>query len=191
MRPEANLESIIWSEQHYFDYTDVILESQKDLKEKYTKLVSHLDIVKNNCRTLAFALIDEGKFELAHSLMVAGQTHDLSKFYGNEWEYLCDYEKHKGDPELSVAIRDHVENNFHHPEAWSHKNGIHSMGDAELAELVCDWVARGQEFGKGVRRFMEESAFSKYDFNKESLVFDKISYFYKLLTGAELWNVQK
>lgn len=189
MYPEANIESRLWADQHSFHWPDN--KKNDDLKDKYIRLLNHLDMVKNNCRILAFNLIDEDQYEIAHHLIVEGQIHDFSKLSGVEWEYLCDFDKHKDSPELKEAVMEHVYNNRHHPEYWGYTGGIHSMPDEEVAVLVCDWVARGQEFGRGVRRFMEESAFEKYGFNQDSPVFGRISYFYKLLTGAELWSVLK
>ena len=170
--------------------TDLDLEvNKKFLIVKYARLLNHLDKVCVNCRKIALKLIEEGNFELAHHLVIAGQTHDLSKFYNDEWKYLCEYTGNDiKSPELLKAIKDHVENNFHHPEAWEYKNGIHGMDDVSLAELVADWESRGEEFGVSFEDFLIQKAFKKYNFSIHDKVFEKIKYFYKLLTDKDLFS---
>lgn len=194
-RIEAQIDELISSEQHgligHFDYYNPELIKRKlDLIAKYSRLLDHIDRVCQNCRILAKRIIEEAScqedFDLAHRLMVAAQTHDLSKFTGDEWEYLCDYDKYMDNPKKIQAIKDHVNNNFHHPEAWVYKNGIHSMPDEYICELLADWYARGVEFNRPIKQFMEEVAFKKYGFDKNSAVYKKICYFYKLLTGDEI-----
>lgn len=178
---EVILESLYDTSNHYND------NAKNELIDKYRKLLNHLDLVSSFCRKLAFKLIDEGQTDLAHKLMIAGQTHDLSKFYGEEWEYLCNYDNIEKDcPELKVAITNHVYNNSHHPEFWEFKGGIHAMQDAELCELLCDWMARGEEFNKPLKQFLQEKAFAKYNFDEQSAVFQRMNYFYRLLTGRNL-----
>lgn len=192
MSIEANMEAIIQKEQHNFEFLeqDFMVENKLALKEKYAKLLNHIDGVTHGCRKLAKRLIEEAQsnddFLLAHKLIIAGQQHDLSKLYAEEWEYLCDYEKYKGTKQLTEAVHKHVSNNFHHPEAWRHKEGIHSMSDECLAELVVDWVQRGIEFNRPMSRFLEEVAFAKYNFDRDSKVFKKMSRFYQLLIGENL-----
>jgi|JI10StandDraft_1071094.scaffolds.fasta_scaffold16800_14 hypothetical protein len=159
------------------------------VKQKYRKLLAHLDKVSLNCRKIALRLIEEEKYDLAHSLVIAGQTHDLSKFYNDEWAFLCEYDGEElKTPELLKAIKDHVENNFHHPEAWEYKGGIHAMDDVSLAELVADWESRGQEFNRSFEDFLVEKAFKKYNFSIHDPVFKKINYFYNLLTCKDLFS---
>ncbi len=80
-------------------------------------------------------------------LIAKGFQHDVSKFYGIEWDYM-----HAG-PDVSKdglghAIKQHTRTNEHHPEFWG---GIENMPDIAVAEMVCDWYARAQEFGTGLR----------------------------------------
>lgn len=190
-KTEVSLEELLYMDSEEYKASEYIRQeyrawSKNPLKEKYSKLLGHLDLVQDNCRKLAMALIDDGNEKLAHELIIEGQVHDLSKLYNLEWEYLCDYDKYKDSPLLKEAINQHVKNNNHHPEFWAYKNGIHSMDDISLASLVCDWESRGQEFGKPVRQFMEEQAFKKYNFNESSAVFQRMNYFYKLLTGENI-----
>lgn len=194
-KTEVSLEELIYLDSDEYRSTKNIMESetlvssnsyfwsQHPLKVKYTRLLNHLDSVKRNCRKLALSLIEEGNEKLAHELIIAGQLHDLSKFYSLEWEYLCDYEKHKDSPMLKEAILEHVKTNTHHPEFW---DSINDMDDVSLAEMVCDWYARGIEFEKPIRQFLEESAFQKYGFDEQSPIFQRMNYFYKLLTGKNI-----
>ena len=39
------------------------------------------------------------------------------------------------------------------------------MPEIAVAEMVCDWYARSQEFGKDLREWIRTTAFKKYDFN--------------------------
>ena len=164
--------------------TDLDLEvNKKFLIVKYARLLNHLDKVCVNCRKIALKLIEEGNFDLAHELIILGQQHDISKFYGSEWKYLCEYDLHMDNPEKLVAIKEHVENNSHHPEFY---NTIHDMPDSAIAEMVADWAARGEEFNKPIRQFLEEKAFKKYNFDETSDIFKKMNYYYKLLTGENI-----
>lgn len=185
MSPEAQIEYQLYldSKPPEWGYED---KQVSETKKKYNRLLNHLDLVEANCRKLAFRLIEEGQEALAHELIIEGRSHDLSKLFGEEWQYLCDYDKHKGTAMLEKAIYAHVNNNFHHPEAHFHRGGIHGMKDGDLACLICDWEARGQEFNNPIRQFMEEKAFDKYGFSEESAVFQRMNYFYKLLTGRNL-----
>lgn len=186
MPKEAYLDKLISDEQHGFDVVETEEDKKENLRKRYAKLLNHLDSVTSNCRIIAERLLNEGHYDLAHKLVIAGQTHDISKFYNDEWEYLCEYDKYMNDPRKMVAIRNHVENNFHHPEAWEYKGGIHAMDDVSLAELTADWYARGEEFGRGVGQFLEEVAFKRYGFDKNSEAYRKINYFFKLLTDRDL-----
>ncbi len=206
MSLEATIDEIIRSQQHNFDddkYLGMIesiyqglgvpkeytmVDEKLALIKKYSKLLDHLDRVCANCRTLAKRIIEKATyqddFELAHKLIIAGQTHDLSKFDNDEWQYLCDYEKYAGSAEVKVAAKNHTENNFHHPEAWPY--GINQMDDVSICELICDWEARAVEFGVPTKEFLETKAFKKYGFSRNSEVFQKMSRAYKLLTGEVL-----
>jgi hypothetical protein len=158
------------------------------VKQKYRKLLAHLDKVSLNCRKIALRLIEEEKYDLAHSLVIASQTHDLSKLTSyNEWNHLCEYNgEEKKSPELLIAIKEHTEGNFHHPEAWEYRGGIHGMDDVSLYEMLADWEARAEEFGVSVTEFLETKAFKKYNFDRNSEVFKKLDYAYNLLTCKNL-----
>ena len=128
--------------------TDLDLEvNKKFLIVKYARLLNHLDKVCVNCRKIALKLIEEGNFDLAHELIILGQQHDISKFYGSEWKYLCEYDLHMDNPEKLVAIKEHVENNSHHPEHY--ENGINDFDLFDLFEMFFDWKASSERHDDG------------------------------------------
>lgn len=49
------------------------------------------------------------------------------------------------DPLIKSAIRHHVENNSHHPEA--HEGGVGGMSLLDLVEMFCDWQAASERGG--------------------------------------------
>lgn len=122
-------------------------------------LTRHLDRVRDNCNLLAKRLMAKDEKTLAVFLVKQGHIHDASKFEGIEWEYL-----HVGNavPEdkLFEAVRHHAKNNPHHPEYW---DGIAKMPRQFVAEMVCDWLARAQEFGTDLREWIKRDAIEKYD----------------------------
>jgi hypothetical protein len=61
--------------------------------------------------------------------------------------------------ELELAIRQHVRTNAHHPEYWG---GVENMPEIAVAEMVCDWYARGQEFGTGLRDWITDQAIGRF-----------------------------
>jgi hypothetical protein len=153
------------------------------LSRKITQLLTHIKNVRELCEKLGCILMDNGEIELGKEIIARGLRHDNSKFYGKEWDYLCDFESFKGTTELELAIYAHVTLNDHHPEAFE---SIDKMPDAAIGELVVDWMARGKEFGRPIKEFLDEVAFVKYGFNRQSDVFKKMNRFYQLLTGQSL-----
>lgn len=191
MSVEFNLEELIQREQHSHcecEVCDCWEDKEQTIKDnliqKYKKLFKHLDSVRIFCRIIGYRLIEEGNYQLAHQILSAGQTHDISKLTGNEWKYLCDFEKFKGSEELEKAVQEHVSNNSHHPEFWIH--GIHEMDLVSLAELVADWFSRGKEFNNPIANFLLEKGFKKYGFSAKDECFKKMNYFYNLLTNGDL-----
>ena len=111
--------------------------------EKLDRLTRHMDYVRLNCEIIGRKLIAQGKSSEGLSLIANGYTHDNSKLFGIEWDYM--------DPtcmdqrSLELAIDQHRRTNPHHPEYWA---GIENMPDLYLAEMVADWKARSTEFGQ-------------------------------------------
>lgn len=77
------------------------------------------------------------------------------------------------------AVNQHVNANKHHPEYWG---SINVMPDIYIAEMVCDWLARSQEFGTDVKAWINNVAMYKFGISKVTL--NKIDYFLTLLIEA-------
>jgi hypothetical protein len=127
-------------------------------EEHIDNLIRHLDLVRDACRLLGKRLMAQGRTDLGRLLIANGHIHDASKFHGIEWDYL-----HVGGDvdatKLQLAIEQHRRTNSHHPEYWG---GIGNMPEISVAEMVCDWYARAQEFGTGLRDWIESVAMKNY-----------------------------
>lgn len=121
-------------------------------EEHLDNLLRHLELVRGATTLLGKRLIAQGRSELGRIVIAKGQVHDASKWTGIEWDYL-----HAGNDvprgALEFAIRNHRLTNTHHPEYWG---GIEFMPEQAIAEMVCDWYARAQEFGTGLREWVEK-----------------------------------
>lgn len=157
-----------------------------NIKGCLDNLVRHLRDVQDNCLLLGQRLIDRGDVHLGLSLIKNGFQHDVSKFEGIEWQFLNVYDKKekrkaafkKG---LALAIHQHTTSNPHHPEFWG---SIHSMPDLYLAEMVCDFKARSNEFGTSLSDYIKKQAMGKYSFKDSDPVYDKIKGFSELLCST-------
>jgi hypothetical protein len=140
-------------------------------------LVRHIRLVQDATVLLGKRLIQEGRVEFGRKVVASGFTHDASKWSGLEWKYL-----HSGDDvdheKLEQAILQHTETNEHHPEHWG---GIDSMSELAISEMVCDWYARSQEFGTGLRDWIEETAVPRYKIASDSLAKKRIDAFVDML----------
>jgi hypothetical protein len=127
-------------------------------EEHIDNLIRHLDLVRDACRLLGKRLMAQGRADLGRLLIAHGHIHDASKFHGIEWDYL-----HVGGDvdatKLQLAIEQHRRTNSHHPEYWG---AVGNMPEICVAEMVCDWYARAQEFGTGLRDWIETVAKKNY-----------------------------
>ncbi len=140
-------------------------------------LVRHIERVREACLMLGKRLIAQGREHFGRMLIARGFVHDASKFYGIEWDYM-----HMG-PNVSeaskqLAIDHHRRTNDHHPEFWG---GIESMPEIAVAEMVCDWYARGQEFGTDLRAWIRQEAVTRYSLSVDGLHYAWIESFVNLL----------
>jgi len=126
--------------------------------EHLDNLVRHIDLVRGACLLLGKRLIGQGRVEFGRILIARGFEHDVSKFSGIEWDYLHAGQNVPRD-QLDMAIRQHVRTNSHHPEYWG---GIENMPEIAVAEMVCDWYARSQEFGTGLREWITSEAVERF-----------------------------
>ncbi len=145
------------------------------LEDKLETLLRHVENVRENCELLAWKLIKEGESELGLQLIVNGKSHDNSKFSGIEWLYLHPDIKEK-EPELfRTALLQHNKTNLHHPEAWA--GGIEEMPRLYIAEMVCDWKSRSNEFGNDLIEWIKEEATDRFKFSTSGRVYKDIKFF--------------
>lgn len=147
----------------------------KDI-DKIHNIVRHIKHVQESCFLLGERLIGQGEFELGKNLIANGLVHDYSKFFGIEWDHMF-----TGNPDttsLKLAVSQHNRTNKHHPEYWG---GIHKVPRIYLAELVCDWKARSNEFGSSLVEWIESEAMKRFGFTKADAVYKEIMEFVDLL----------
>lgn len=146
-------------------------------EEHIDNLVRHLELVREACLLLGKRLMAQGRTDFGRLLIARGHIHDASKFHGIEWDYL-----HVGpdvDPtKLELAIEQHRRTNSHHPEYWG---GVANMPEIGVAEMVCDWYARSQEFGTGLREWIEKNAVKTYKIDRKGQQYLWIQNFVDLL----------
>jgi hypothetical protein len=127
-------------------------------EEHLDNLVHHINLVRVACLLLGKRLMAQGREAFGRLLIARGFVHDASKFYGIEWEYLRTGEEVPSD-KRDMAIEHHRYTNGHHPEHWG---GIDNMPEICVAEMVCDWYARSQEFGTDLRQWIRDVALPRY-----------------------------
>jgi hypothetical protein len=142
-------------------------------------VVRHIDNVRASCRLLGERLIDVGEYNLGLQLIANGQIHDCSKLHGIEWLYLRpEFFEGENSTLAGVAIQQHINTNFHHPECWY---GIENMPRIYVAEMVIDWSARSNEFGNDLRDWIKDKATKKYKMTVQSKVYKEIKGFVDIL----------
>jgi hypothetical protein len=110
-------------------------------------------------------------------------VHDASKFGGIEFENLSNSTSENTKEEnaklkMRMALQHHVSTNQHHAEFW---NGIKNMPSVALAECICDWKARSEQFGTSLRDWIDEQATKRFNFTKNDEVYKEIMSFVDLL----------
>ena len=134
-------------------------------------VLKHIKKVETNCYVLAKHYHSLGEDDFALELIKRARLHDVSKF--NDFE-LKNLHYPNSAQDFSKALQLHHEKNSHHPEYYNHSRDLFSEGNVgyakrmtpvDVAEMVCDWVARGQEFGTSVRDWIENEATKKYSFS--------------------------
>ena len=162
--------------------------------ERLSELNRHITNVQESAYLLTERLVKRGQDRdrvLAHDLITNVQQHDHSKFNGIEWLYLHDDVRDSGVTEadkklnqnrFKMAWYQHVTTNEHHPEYWS---GINNMPEVYIAEMVCDWKARSNEFGSDLREWIKTSATKRFGFKTAGKTYKKIKEFVDLLLDSE------
>ena len=144
-------------------------------------LVRHIRNVQDECGLLAERLIEQGRQDLARTLLANSMLHDNSKFRGVEWEYLSEAAKVEYPEQFKAAVQQHTLTNPHHPEYWG---GIQHTPSVYVAEMVCDWKARSAEFGTDLRGWIKEKATKRWDFPTQGKVYREIKEYLDLLLDA-------
>lgn len=152
-----------------------------ETKERIEKIIRHIRNVQDNCLFLGFKLIEAGKVDFGRQLIANGFVHDNSKFYGMEWLNLDHYVKKRTNKEtrlkLSLAVSQHNQTNPHHPEYWA---GIENMPEVYLAEMICDWKSRAEEFGTSLMDWIDGGAMERFKYEKDCEVYKKLVYYASL-----------
>ena len=93
--------------------------------------------------------------------------------------------KLKDKDAFKLAWQQHVTTNPHHPEFWG---GVENMPDFAIAEMVCDWYARSQEFGASVREWYQDEAMGKFKILKDSYTDGKINEYFEFFSDIKYVN---
>jgi hypothetical protein len=149
--------------------------------EKIKGITRHIRNVEDNCLLLGEKLIQRGDIDLGHHLIANGFIHDASKFVGIEWDNMAPGQPSQEEGaklKLKLAVHHHNRTNQHHAEYW---NGIENMPDVFVAEMVCDWKARSEEFGTSLRDWIDETATKRWGFVKDDKIYKKIMEYVDLI----------
>ncbi len=148
------------------------------IQDHIDDLLRHITLVRDACTLLGKRLIKDGREPFGVGLITRGHTHDISKFRGIEWDYLHIGPK-VAKTKLEYARRQHTATNDHHPEFWP--DGINSMSELAVAEMVCDWYARAQERATDLRAWIDSEAIKKFGLDKKGEVYKCITNFVDIL----------
>ena len=152
------------------NYLDKLDEQQRE--EKLNALIRHVKKVEDNCNVLARRIMKtDSKF--AMQLIQRGRQHDVSKFNPYEFVHL-----NSNDKLFRSALQQHHDKNSHHPEYYG---SIFEMSALDIAEMVCDCLARSQEFGTDIKKWFFEEASKKYGYNKGDIVWTQIENYLNLV----------
>jgi hypothetical protein len=146
-------------------------------EEHLNNLTRHIDLVRDAGLLLGKRLMNQGRKDFGRILIGHIYVHDASKFHGIEWDYLHagkDVSKDK----LDLAVKQHIHTNPHHPEYWG---GFDQMPEIFVAECVCDWYARAQEFGTGLRQWITDVAIDRFKIDPKSKKHEQMMAFVDLL----------
>lgn len=162
------------------------LEARRKEWEKIEGITRHIRLVQDNCFKLAKGLHALGETEFARKLIARSMVHDNSKFSGIEWAYL-----HRGVEDQDawkLAHMQHVSTNDHHPEFY--ENTDHSqMSRLAVAEMICDWKARSDEFGSDLKSWINECAYPRYNIPKSGKIAKWIKGFLEILLDKPFQSI--
>jgi hypothetical protein len=164
-----------------------------ELMVKINSIIRHVKNVQDNCLLLGTKLIENGEFDLGRQLIANGFRHDLSKFYGIEFENLSHSTSANTDEEnaklkMKLAIQHHCSTNSHHPE---YSGGIKNMPSLALLEMSADWKSRSEEFGTNLREWIDNVATKKWKFGVEDKVYKDIMKYVDMLCPKPFEDLSK
>jgi hypothetical protein len=170
---------------------DKLKKVAAETMDKIRAIARHIRNVEDNCLILGEQLILRGEIELGHKLIANGYVHDVSKFFGIEFEYLSIGTSTEEGVKLKqkMAVYHHQRTNLHHPEAWP--GGIKEMPDVYLAEFCCDVKSRSEEFGTNLREWIDNEATTRFKFTKEDVVYKDIMKYVNLLCQKPFEDLSK
>ena len=141
-------------------------------EDKLNSIIRHIKKVEDNCNVIARKLMPtQPKFSRA--LIQRGRLHDISKLSTYEYNHLD-----ITDSAFQSALKSHHRKNSHHPE---HYNSIHAMSELDIAEMVCDCLARSQEFGSDIKQWFFIDAPKIHKYTQTDHVWKRIEFYLDLL----------
>lgn len=149
------------------------------MENKLTNVLRHIKRVEDNCNLIAKYYENEN-LQFALQLIQRGRRHDISKLNLIEFTELLD----SSHPNFHQRLLYHRTHNDHHPEYW--KGGIKAMhvSPVVVAEMVCDWKARSEEFGSDLDSWIDDT-FTIYNYTKDDDVYKLIVKFKNILTQTK------
>ena len=152
--------------------------------QKLDTIIRHKKDVLEICILMSERLIaeDARNADFSRRLIASAFAHDNSKLIVTlEWNHLTNADE--SDDMLDIAIKEHAENNNHHPEFWG---SIKDMPDLNLCECICDWFARSNELGTDFFEWISKKATVRWQFSKRDKVYKKIMRYANLLVTKSL-----
>ena len=152
------------------------LKKEIDLSlAKVEAIIRHIKNVQDNCLLMGKRLIESGQIDLGRMLIARGLTHDNSKFFGAEWDNMSPVpigpQQDPAKVKRNLSIYHHRESNDHHPEYWGN---IKEMPQVAIAEMICDWKARSEEFGNSLRDWIKDYAMKNWQFDEKDQIYKDI-----------------
>jgi hypothetical protein len=146
------------------------------MENKLTNVLRHIKRVEDNCNLIAKDY-EDSDLKFALQLIQRGRRHDVSKLNLTEFIELLD----PSHPNFHQRLLHHRKHNDHHPEYWD--GGIKKMNanPAAVAEMVCDWKARSEEFGSDLESWINDT-FTIYNYTTNDAVYELILKFKNILT---------
>jgi hypothetical protein len=177
---------------------DEEFEKMVEFFKKRTK--RHIDLVKKYCKLAAEwdperfgKLVERGEEHDASKY----EDPEFEPYVYVTWKHKCKDDGKKFDPPEGIdeamveATEHHVKNNSHHPESHCARKtdlvnpdnrdkppedpvDAKEMGQLDLAEMVCDWCAMGEERGNTPREWADKNIGKRWIFTdkQKDLVYE-------------------